>query len=133
MQLSEKVILFDGSCNLCNKSVQFILKKDTNKTFLFASLQSAYGQSILKKFKLPATEFKTFILYQDGNIYLRSDGALKVFIQLKGYLWLKIFYIIPTFVRDFFYDRIANNRYRWFGKSNECLITSSELQNRFLS
>ncbi|HLF46191.1 MAG TPA: DCC1-like thiol-disulfide oxidoreductase family protein, partial [Chitinophagaceae bacterium] len=94
------VILFDGVCNLCSGSVQFILKRDKEKRFLFASLQSAYGQKLLQQFKLPVENFNSFILYQDEKIFSKSTGALKMFSQLSGWKWVKVFWIVPKFIRD---------------------------------
>jgi predicted DCC family thiol-disulfide oxidoreductase YuxK len=130
--LEQPVILFDGVCNLCTGSVQFILKRDKEKRFLFSSLQSGYGQKLLKQFDLPAANFNSFVLYQDNKIYTRSTAALKMFQQLKGWQWVKIFWILPRFIRDAVYNLIANNRYRWFGKKQECWLPSPGLKARFL-
>ena len=126
------VILFDGVCNLCSGSVQFILKRDKEKRFSFASLQSNYGQDLLKRFDLPTNTFNSFILFQDGNIFTRSTAALKMFSQLKNWRWVKLFWIVPTFIRDTVYNVIAKNRYKWFGKKNECWTPTQELKKRFL-
>ena len=128
----QPVILFDGVCNLCTGSVQFILKRDKEKKFLFASLQSNYGQALLKQFGLPTDLFNSFILYQDGKIFTRSTAALKMFQQLKGWKWVKICWIVPKFIRDAVYNLIARNRYKWFGQKNECWLPSPELNARFL-
>lgn len=126
------VILFDGVCNLCNASVQFIIKKDKEKIFQFASLQSETGQQILKHFQLRADNFNSFILYQDGKIFTKSTAALKMFSQLNGWKWTKLFFIIPRFIRDAVYNIIARNRYRWFGKKEECMVPTPEVKERFL-
>ena len=126
------VILFDGVCNLCTGSVQFILKRDKEKKFLFASLQSGYGQKLLEQSHLPTNTFNSFILYQDAKIFTRSTAALKMFQQLKGWSWVKIFWIVPKFIRDGLYDLIAKNRYKWFGQKNECWLPTPELKARFL-
>ena len=126
------VILFDGVCNLCSGSVQFVLKRDKEKLFRFASLQSAYGQKILQQFNLPADNFNSFILYQDGKFFTKSTGALKMFSKLGGWKWVKIFWIVPEFIRDAVYNLIAKNRYKWFGKKEECWIPTPELRERFL-
>ncbi len=126
------VILFDGVCNLCTGSVQFILKRDKEKKFLFASLQSSYGQELLKTFHLPTDTFNAFILSQDNKIFTRSTAALKMFQQLKGWKWVKIFWIVPKFIRDGVYNVIAKNRYKWFGQKNECWLPTPELKARFL-
>lgn len=126
------LILFDGVCNLCTGSVKFVLKRDKEKKFTFASLQSTTGQKLLSKFNLPNNTFNSFILYQDGKMYTRSTAALKLFQQLKGWKWVKIFWIVPKFIRDAVYNLIARNRYKWFGKKEECWLPTPELKARFL-
>ena len=126
------LILFDGVCNLCNRSVQFIIKRDKEKLFRFASLQSAYGQKILQQFNLPYDNFNSFILYQNGKIYTKSTGALKMFEQLSGWKWVKIFWAFPRFIRDAVYNLVAKNRYKWFGKKEECWLPTPDLKARFL-
>lgn len=132
-QLQNPVIIFDGVCNLCSSTVQFILKRDSRNTFRFASLQSNFGQLVLKKFSLPANTFNSFILYQSGKIYTKSTGALMVAKQLSG-IWplLYILIILPSFIRNSVYNVIALNRYKWFGKKEECWIPSPALKNKFV-
>jgi predicted DCC family thiol-disulfide oxidoreductase YuxK len=125
------VILFDGVCNLCNKSVQFVIQKDSAAKFRYASLQSEFGQRILQEYHLPADEFNSFILLQDNKIYTRSTGALKMLSQLDGWKWTRILSIIPKFIRDGVYNLISKSRYRWFGKRDECMIPTPELKSRF--
>jgi len=130
--MDKPVILFDGVCNLCSRSVQFILKRDKEKKFLFASLQSNYGQELLKKFNLSTDTFNSFILYQDEKIHTRSTAALRMFQQLKGWKWVKILRLVPKFIRDGVYNLIARNRYKWFGKKDECWLPTPDLKARFL-
>jgi predicted DCC family thiol-disulfide oxidoreductase YuxK len=127
------VILFDGMCNLCNGAVQFVLKRDTHRTFQFASLQSAYGQQQLIKFGLDPQSLHSIILIRDAHFFQQSDAALEIARQLK-YAWplLYGFKIIPRFIRDGVYAWIANNRYRFFGKREACWIPTPELKERFL-
>ena len=132
MNIDHPVILFDGVCNLCNKSVQFVIRKDPDGKFRYASLQSDFGQRILQTYHLPANQFNSFILLQDNKIYTRSSGALKMLSQLNGWKWVRILYIIPRFIRDGVYNLISKSRYRWFGKRNECMIPSPDLKARFL-
>lgn len=99
---------------------------------MFASLQSTTGQKLVSQFNLPNNSFNSFILYQDERMYTRSTAALKLFQQLKGWKWVKIFWIVPKFFRDAVYNLIARNRYRWFGKRNECWVPTPELKARFL-
>ncbi len=128
------IILFDGICNLCNGAVQFIIKHDPEKKFLFTSLQSEAGQQLLKKYKLPSENFNSFLLLQDDAIFSKSTAALKVASQLKS-AWklLYIFIIVPKYIRDAVYSYIAANRYKWFGKKDNCMMPTPELQARFLS
>lgn len=127
-----RIILFDGVCNLCNRSVQFIIKRDKEGRFRFASLQSATGQEILQEFNLPQNDFNSFILYEQGKVYTRSDAALRVSSQLKGWKWTSMFRILPKFLRDAVYNLIARKRYKWFGKREECMVPTPELKSRFL-
>lgn len=127
------IILFDGVCNLCNGSVQFIIKRDKKAVFKFASLQSDIGQSILKEYKIPAGDLFSIILVENNKAYSRSTAALHIARRLDG-AW-KILYIgilFPKFLRDRIYDWVAKNRYRWFGKKEECMIPSPAMRERFL-
>lgn len=132
-EVKQPVILFDGVCNLCSSTVQFILKRDKKDTFRFASLQSDFGQSVLQKFNLPENTFNSFLLYQNGKIYTKSTGALLVARQLSG-AWklLFAFIIIPSFIRNSVYNVIAEKRYSWFGKKEACWIPSVALKAKFL-
>ncbi|MGB3948031.1 MAG: thiol-disulfide oxidoreductase DCC family protein [Bacteroidia bacterium] len=133
MKTVEQIILFDGVCNLCNTSVQFVLKRDTKATFKFASLQSNAGQKLLADFKLPLDEFNSFIYIDDGKLYTRSSAALRVAKELN-FPWKLMFgfIVVPSFIRNFVYDIIAKNRYKWFGKRESCMIPTAELKQRFL-
>ena len=128
------VVLFDGVCNLCSASVQFIIKHDSKRHFRFASLQSGFGQEVLKKFGLPADELNSFILLEDGNMYTKSTGALRVTKKLNK-LWpaLYVFMIVPKFIRDAVYSWVAHNRYKWFGKKEACWLPTPELRKLFLN
>jgi len=128
------VLLFDGVCNLCSGAVQFIIKRDKKKQFLFASLQSESGSTLLKKFNLPANDLNSFVLAEGDKIYTRSTAALRVAKKLGGG-W-KLLYglmIVPQFIRNAVYDVIARNRYKWFGKKDECMIPTPQLKERFLN
>ncbi|WP_096270847.1 thiol-disulfide oxidoreductase DCC family protein [Paucisalibacillus globulus] len=127
-----RVILFDGVCNFCNSSVQFIIKRDPQGIYQFTSLQSDVGQKLLKDHEVPV-ELDSFIYIEDEKIYFKSTAALKVCRNLKG-LWklLYIFIIVPRPLRDAVYGVIARNRYKWFGKRDACMIPSPEQRKRFL-
>ena len=130
--LMKRIILFDGECNLCNSSVQFILKRDPNGKFHFTSLQGKIGQGLLKKHGQEMA-VNSFVLIEDEKLYLKSNAALRVCRQLNG-LWklFTIFQVVPPFVRDFVYDIVAANRYKWFGRNESCLLPSSKWKDRFL-
>jgi len=131
--MEQPVILFDGICNFCNGTVNFIIERDKGKRFKFAALQSEAGQRILKKLNVNVTDFDTIILTDGERYFERSTAALKILKGLGG-IW-QIFYslmIIPAFIRNFFYDIIAKNRYKWFGKRDTCRIPTPELRESFL-
>jgi len=100
---------------------------------MFASLQSNYGKALLKQLDLPTDTFNSFVLYEDGKIFTHSTATLKMFSQLKGWGWVKIFWVVPKFIRDAVYNLIAKNRYKWFGKKEECWVPTPDLEARFLN
>ncbi|MFB1052095.1 thiol-disulfide oxidoreductase DCC family protein [Paraliobacillus sp. JSM ZJ581] len=126
------IILFDGECNFCNKSIQFIIKRESHDYFKFASLQGEVGQNLLKKNQLPL-DVDSFVLIKDDRVFLKSDAALRICRHLKG-LWklLTILLIIPRPIRNTVYSIVANNRYKFMGKRDSCAIPSPEIRNRFL-
>jgi predicted DCC family thiol-disulfide oxidoreductase YuxK len=127
------ILLFDGVCNLCNNAVKFIIKRDKKALIKFASLQSAIGQNLLLQHQLAFKNFDSFVYIKDDIYYLKSTAALHLLKDIGG-IW-KLFYafiIIPPPIRDFIYSVVANNRYKWFGKANDCMIPTLALQQRFL-
>ncbi len=131
--LPHPVILFDGVCNLCTGSVQFVIKHDSKHQFRFASLQSEFGQQVMTEFHLPTTELGSFILLENGKIYTRSSGALRVTKKLNGgWPLLYVFMLVPAFIRNGIYNWVAKNRYKWFGKKEECWIPTKELNSLFI-
>ena len=133
MNLDKPIILFDGECNLCNASVQFIIQRDSKECFLFSSLQSDAAQAILLQYNLENLDFNTIILLEDGIIYDKSTAILKIIRRLSGFYKLGyIFIAVPKFIRDFVYKIISKNRYKWFGKRDSCMIPTEELKLRFL-
>ena len=127
------VILFDGVCNLCNGTVQFILKRDKQSRFKFASLQGEFGQRTLTRFGLEETNPNSFVLLEGEKIYTHSRGALRIFLHLGG-IWkmLYAFIIVPRFIRDAVYNFIARNRYKWFGKRSICYLPTVNIKDRFI-
>ena len=127
------IILFDGVCNFCNSSVNFVIDRDKKSVIKFAALQSEAGQQLLQQFNLSTSEFNSFIFIEAGTVYTASTAALKVSKYLTA-LWplLYGFIIVPKFIRDGVYNWIAKNRYKWFGKKDQCMIPTPEVRNRFL-
>ena len=128
----ERIILFDGECNFCDHSVQFIIKRDPQGLFKFASLQSDVGKELLTKYNAPSN-LDSIVLIENNKCYFESSAALRICRNLKG-LW-KVFsflLIVPRSVRNFFYKIIAKNRYKWFGKKESCMLPSPEQRKRFL-
>jgi len=127
------ILFFDGVCNLCSGFVQFVIERDPDGMFQFASLQSEAGQEILRKNGMSETNLKTVILLKNGRTYTHSDVALEMSRELGG-IWslFYVFKIIPKFLRDKIYDWVATNRYKWFGEKESCWIPTPELKARFL-
>jgi len=128
------IVLFDGVCNLCNKTVQFIIRHDPKSKFRFASVQSESGQLLLEQLGLPLASFDSLVYISDNKFYLKSTAVLKIFLNLgNGFQLLYVFRVIPRKLRDIFYDLIAKRRYIWFGKSETCMVPTLENQARFLN
>jgi predicted DCC family thiol-disulfide oxidoreductase YuxK len=130
---SKSIILFDGVCNYCNSIVNFIIKQDKEKKFVFAPLQSLTGQQLLHQHGLPSNDFDSFVLIDNKKVYQRSGASLYVLNKLSWYWkWTQIFWIIPPLLRDALYNLVARNRYKWFGKKDSCMIPTPEVRGRFL-
>lgn len=128
-----QLILFDGVCNFCNSSINFIIDHDPEKHFKFAPLQSEVGQAILRKFNKNTKDFDSVILLKNNQLYEKSAAALEIAKHLSGFWkYLSVFSLLPTFFLNFFYDIIAKNRYKIFGKSESCRMPTLELRERFL-
>ncbi len=131
--MSQKIIFFDGVCNLCQRSVQFILTHDPKAIFSFASLQGEVAKKILSTHQLDTEQINSLVLLENGKIYIRSTAALRIAKQMSG-IWklLYVFILVPPFIRDAVYDWIARNRYHWFGKQETCWIPRHGWKERFL-
>jgi predicted DCC family thiol-disulfide oxidoreductase YuxK len=132
--MEEKAIVyFDGVCNLCDASVRWIIRNDKKNHFRFAALQSEAGKSFLLKNNLLQTQLTTFFLFENNILYCRSDAAVQIAKSLGWkYSWLNFFKIIPRQIRDVVYNWVAKNRYRWFGKQDECLLPIEKIKEKFL-
>lgn len=129
----KNIIFFDGVCNLCDGFVQFVIKRDKNQHFRFASLQSTPGEQLIKKMPNTGKKLDSILLYTNGEVYSQSSAVLKIMKQLSGgWPMMSFFFIIPKPVRDFVYKFVAANRYKWFGKKDQCMIPTPELKKLFV-
>ena len=130
---NDRIVLFDGVCNYCNAMVNFAIKNDKNEILKFAPLQSEAGKRLKEEYKI-APGIDSVIFIENGNAYTHSDAAIRIAKYLQ---WpAKVFYgfiIVPKFIRNPFYKWIARNRYKWFGKKDECMVPAKEVRERFLS
>lgn len=131
---NKKIVLFDGICNLCNASVQLIIKQDSKDIFRFVSIQSELGQKIIKNIGIQNQNLDSIILYEPGiAYYYKSVAVFKISKNLNGFVYLFSFFsFIPAILSNLFYDFIAKNRYKWFGKQDFCMMPTVELNNKFL-
>jgi predicted DCC family thiol-disulfide oxidoreductase YuxK len=128
------IILFDGVCNFCNSSVNFVINHDSKNHFMFAALQSSKGRELMEKVGANSTTLDTLVLIENNKVFCKSSAALRIARRMnKLYPLLYIGMIVPKFIRDNIYDYFAKRRYKWFGKQETCMIPSEETMNRFIS
>jgi len=127
------VLLFDGHCCMCHAITRFVLARDRDARFRFASLQSEAGRQLLREGGLPLEDPDTFVMIENGRYYTKADAALRVFLKMGG-LWPLLYglRVFPVFARNGIYDRIAGRRYRWFGRYDSCPLPTEEMKGRFL-
>lgn len=127
------IVLFDGVCNLCNHAVLFIIDRDKKNKYKFASLQSVEGKQLLQRFQISTQKLDSLVLISANKAFVKSTAALRIAYNLSG-LWplFYVFIIVPSFIRDIFYNLIAKYRYKMFGKSESCRYPSDELKSRFI-
>ncbi len=129
---NQAIILFDGVCNLCNNSVQFIIRHDKDAYFKFASLQSDFGRQLKEAKQIP-NDVDSIILVENGKVYMQSSAILHIARHLDGAWKLAAAALfIPRPIRDIIYRYVARNRYRWFGRQDQCMLPSPDLKERFL-
>ncbi len=134
MELEKKIILFDGVCNLCNSSIQFVIERDKDDVYRFAALQSETAKKMVAQRNIDTSQVDSIILIEPGiAYYTKSSAALKIGKSFGG-LWslLGIFEWIPEKISNQVYDFIAKNRYKWYGKKENCMIPTSDLKAKFL-
>lgn len=127
------IVLFDGVCNFCEGSVNFIISHDKNDYFKFATLQSETAQELLGEHNINKEETDSVILIENGKAYTHSDAALNIAVHLDG-IWSAPYFliIIPKFIRDFFYKLFAKYRYKMFGKKDVCMMPTPRIRQKFL-
>ena len=131
---ADPLILFDGVCNLCERSVQLVIRNDREGVFRFASLQSEAAQQILERFEYEHDGLSSVLLIADGELCRKSRAALRIARRMDG-LWPLFYYAfawVPAMIADPVYDFIGNRRYRWFGKKEACWVPDASLRSRFL-
>ena len=127
------IVLFDGVCNLCNRWVQFTIKRDRKAKFKFAALQSKSAQHLLSKHGITAIDFDSFVLLCGNHYFIRSTAVLMLLRELGGiWKWFYAFIIMPRSLRDFIYHLVARSRYKIFGRRESCIIPARDIQSRFL-
>ncbi|WP_435412824.1 thiol-disulfide oxidoreductase DCC family protein [Psychroserpens mesophilus] len=131
----KQLILFDGICNLCNASVLYVIKHDKANRFMFAPLQSEVGKQIIQKFNVDPTKTDSILLYsEEKGLTVKSTAALHIAKHLSfPRSLMTVFFIVPTFIRNWVYDFVAKNRYKWYGKKDACMIPTPELKAKFLA
>ncbi|HEX6750925.1 MAG TPA: thiol-disulfide oxidoreductase DCC family protein [Longimicrobium sp.] len=127
------LVLYDGQCGLCNRSVQLILRHDRRGAFRFAALQSELGQALLARHGLSSETISTVVLVDGGRAFTKSRAALRIAARMDA-PWpaMRVFGIVPAPLRDVVYDWVARNRYRWFGRTDACMLPPPEVRARFL-
>lgn len=127
------VLLFDGVCNLCNASVQWVLKRDKKGQFRFAALQSDTGRQLLEQIGFSNEKIETVVLIDGDRFFVRSDAVLEMAKRLGG-IWslAGVFRLVPRSIRDAVYKWVARNRYRWFGERAQCMMPRPEWKGRFI-
>lgn len=134
MHTDKVIVFYDGVCNLCNASVQFLIKRDIHKNLNYAHLQSDIAKDIMGSLNLAPEALESFILFERGKVYTHSSGVLRTLKYLRlPWGLLKILLIIPAPLRNLIYNKIARNRYQLFGQTETCMLPSEEIKRRFLS
>lgn len=135
LPIDKKLILFDGVCNLCSASVQYAIAHDKNNVFMFAALQSDVGKQVISHFKIDPLKTDSILLYspEKESLKIKSSAALHVAKDLRFPLNLMFaFIIVPAFIRNWVYNFIAKNRYKWYGKKESCWMPTPELKAKFI-
>ena len=131
---TKKIILFDGTCNLCNNAVIFIIQRDKNNEFLFTPLQGETGKKLCEERHIDTQKIDSIVLINPGKAYyVKAQAAFEIAKNLKGMSWVRLFeWLLSERMANTLYDIIARNRYKWFGRKPKCMVPTPELQNKFI-
>jgi|SRR5580700_3602527 predicted DCC family thiol-disulfide oxidoreductase YuxK len=129
----DRVILFDGVCVLCSRWVAFVIAHDPAARFRFVPIQTPLGRELAARFGIDAENPQTNVVVMDGRAWFKLESALEVLAQINGWRWTRLAYALPKRARDFLYDRIAQNRYRLFGRRDACLVPTPDVRGRFVT
>ncbi len=130
---NRQIIIFDGVCNFCNNSVNFIIARAPEGLFVFSPLQSAFSSALIEQYQAQNVGFDTFLLLKNEKLYYRTDAALEIAKDLQGHWYLfGVFRLVPRFVRDYFYKLLARNRYKLFGRKEHCMVPTPDLRRRLI-
>ncbi len=129
----DRVILFDGVCVLCSSGARFVMTRDPQATFRFVTVQDPLGQALARRLGIDTAFPETNAAILGGRAYFKSDAAIEVLSRLGGWSWVRVFRLAPRRLRDAVYDLVARNRYRWFGRTESCLLPTPELARHFLA
>ncbi len=129
--MTDKVVFFDGVCNLCNSWVQWLIKRDKKNVLYYSSLQSSYAKQHITDPEILSTD--SIVFFVNSTFYTKSSAVFQICKQLAWpYCLVLIFYIVPGFIRNYVYDTVAKNRYKWFGKRATCMVPDASLKSKFL-
>ncbi|MBQ4862407.1 DUF393 domain-containing protein [Pseudoalteromonas sp. MMG013] len=127
------IIIFDGVCNFCNRSINFIIKRDHTNKFVFAPMQSPAAQKLIADYSAENVGVDTFLLIKNGQCFYRTNAAIEIAQDLcGGWPLVRVFKVLPRPIRDYFYRFFARNRYHIFGKTHACMLPTQALKNKFL-
>jgi len=128
------VILFDGVCNFCSASVEFVIKRNANSNIVFCQLQSELGQELVREYDLQDFGLNTMVLLYRGKPYIKSSAAIRIAMLMdKPWPLMAVFFVVPAFIRHAVYDWIGRRRYAWYGKRDVCWVPGPDIEGRFLS
>jgi predicted DCC family thiol-disulfide oxidoreductase YuxK len=131
--LPDGLLLFDGYCHVCSGSVRFLLRRDHGQHFTYVPCQSPWGDQIMARFGIDRDFAETFAFVDKGQILFKSDAAIAAAARLPAWNWVSVFRLIPGALRDWAYDRLARNRYNWFGKRDQCMVLPPDQRGRFVT